>query len=116
MILQLPFFIAALKMITISSSSTLPMSDATNEGGKETPQHYPSWFRSVCVIYGSHVATTLVPIISTFAMSREMSTQQKCATITIYSPYLIFPLWVMWLAIREDFVGEEKMEAELKRE
>lgn len=44
-------------------------------------QHYPEWFRISCIIYASHVSTTLIPIISTFVMSEEMSIQQKCATI-----------------------------------
>mmetsp|Transcript_39913 Transcript_39913/g.43257 ORF Transcript_39913/g.43257 Transcript_39913/m.43257 type:complete len:183 (+) Transcript_39913:58-606(+) len=92
---QLPFFVVAVKMMM--TTMTLKSS-----------QHYPEWFRMALIMYGSHVITTLIPIISTFIMSQAMSIKQKCATITIYSPYLIFPLWLMWLAVREDFTGQQK--------
>eukprot|EP00536_Pseudo-nitzschia_multiseries_P008302 jgi/Psemu1/197729/e_gw1.209.55.1 len=72
-----------------------------------------AWFRIACIIYGSHVSTTLVPILATFVASREMTVVQKCATTAIYSPYLIFPLWLLWLAARESLVGvkqERKIE------
>jgi len=94
---QLPFFVVAVKMMMTTMTS-------------KSLQNYPEWFRIASIIYGSHVSTTLVPIISTLIMSPAMSIQQKYATITIYSPYLIFPLWLMWLAVREDFTVHQKEE------
>jgi hypothetical protein len=26
----------------------------------------------------------------------------------VYSPYLIFPLWLLWLAVRDDFSRQQK--------
>lgn len=92
---QLPFFFVAVKMLTGGCN--------LNESSQQS-QHYPEWFRMACIIYGSHVSTTLVPIIATFAANGEMSIRQKCATTAIYSPYLVFPFSLMWLAVRENFL------------
>ena len=64
---QLPFFFVAIKFIRTTCSS--PQN-----------QHYPEWFRMGCIVYGTHVSTTLVPIIATFVTCQEMTVQQKCAT------------------------------------
>jgi hypothetical protein len=80
---QLPFFIVAVKMIMMTThSSALASSASASSSFKKADDFYPEWFRMICIIYGSHVSTTLVPIISTFVMSQEMSIRQKYATIT----------------------------------
>ena len=70
---QLPFFIVAVKMM---------MRTTTHSSASSASDCYPEWFRMSCILYGSHVSTTLVPIISTFVLSQEMSILQKYATIT----------------------------------
>ena len=72
---QLPFFIVAVNMIMMTTHSSA-------SSCKKVDDVYPEWFRTSCIIYGSHVSTTLIPIISTFVMSQEMSILQKYATIT----------------------------------
>jgi hypothetical protein len=81
--LQLPFFFVAVRML------------ATNH------VEYPDWFRTACLIYGSHVSTTLLPILYVFATHPEPSLLQRTATIAIYSPYLIFPMWLVYIAALE---------------
>lgn len=65
---QLPFFFVAIHWITKTGTS-------------QAPQEYPEWFRMSCIVYGTHVSTTLVPILGTFLTSPEMTIRQKCATI-----------------------------------
>jgi hypothetical protein len=76
---QLPFFIVAVKMIMMMTTTT---TTTTTTHSSASASAYPEWFRMICIIYGSHVSTTMVPIISTFGMSQEMSIRQKYATIT----------------------------------
>lgn len=96
---QLPFFFVAVKFIVGAGGF-----HNEKNSSKSQIQHYPEWFRTACIIYGTHVSTTLVPIIAAFATSSKMTMQQKCVTVAIYSPYLIFPLWLIWLAVLDDFV------------
>jgi uncharacterized membrane protein YhdT len=71
LIFQLPFFFVATNMlISYPSNAT-----------SQTPMHYPGWFKTACLIYGSHVSTTLVPILATFITSEDMSTIQKSMTL-----------------------------------
>jgi hypothetical protein len=77
---QLPFFIVAVKMIMMMTTTTTTTTTTTHSSSSSSA--YPEWFRMICIIYGSHVSTTMVPIISTFGMSQEMSIRQKYATIT----------------------------------
>jgi hypothetical protein len=78
---QLPFFIVTVKMIMMTTHSSASSASSASSL-KKVDDFYPEWFRIICIIYGSHVSTTLVPIISTFVMSQEMSIRQKYATIT----------------------------------
>lgn len=89
LILQLPFFFVAVQMIY-------------QHGDTAKPQSYPRWFQKACLVYGSHVATTLIPINATLLASSEMSLAQEIVTIAIYSPYWIFPLLLVWHAWEDD--------------
>ena len=62
---QLPFFVVAIQTLRRETTSN----------------KYPEWFRMTCIVYGTHVSTTLVPIIGAFVTSYEMTIPQKCATI-----------------------------------
>ena len=71
---QLPFFIVAVNMIMMTTHSSA-------SSCKKVDDVYPEWFRMSCIIYGSHVSTTLVPIISTFVLSPEMSVSYTHLTL-----------------------------------
>ena len=71
---QFPFFFVAIKCILAEGKD-----NSSSESRRL--QHYPEWFRMACIIYGTHVCTTLVPITAAFATNREMTIQQKCGTI-----------------------------------
>jgi|SRR6056297_3498706 len=58
-----------------------------------------NWLRLPCIVYGSHVATTLVPILDAFARAPHLSLDEKVTLIGIYSPYLLVPVMlvvIMW--------------------
>lgn len=74
---QMPFFFVALKYLTRGNKTKTQASSKQ----QQQQQHYPEWFRMSCIVYGTHVSTTLVPIIGTFLTTPEMTIQQKCITI-----------------------------------
>lgn len=112
LLVQLPFFFVAVQMLLTyptkkktgaNTSSPYPNStDTTSAGAGDEDEYYPSWFQTLCLMYGAHVSTTLVPILATFASSPEMSPTQKAMTMAIYSPYLIFPMVLLVFAARND--------------
>jgi hypothetical protein len=68
--MQLPFFLYVIHGILIKSNS----------------------IRIPCIVYGSHVSTTVVPILMEFAFSKVLTVQRKLWLIGIYSPYLLVPI------------------------
>lgn len=54
-----------------------------------------NWIRIPAICYGAHVTTTLLPIILEVIMSPVMTAAEKAALLSIYSPYLLFPLALM---------------------
>ena len=77
---QLPFFIVAARTIMTAGKCNGSSTTNPSDGGSTPQESYPEWFRIACIVYGSHVSTTLVPILSCFVWSEEMTTGQKCAT------------------------------------
>jgi hypothetical protein len=71
--LQVPFFFAAIS--------------AWRSGGE--------WIRFPLVIYGAHTATTLLPILGTFASHAALTGTQRAVLLAIYAPYLLMPLALM---------------------
>eukprot|EP00245_Coleochaete_scutata_P004462 TRINITY_DN170_c0_g1_i2.p1 TRINITY_DN170_c0_g1~~TRINITY_DN170_c0_g1_i2.p1 ORF type:complete len:173 (+),score=29.68 TRINITY_DN170_c0_g1_i2:68-586(+) len=53
------------------------------------------WIQMPSILYGSHVATTLIPILAEFWAS-SLSFEAKVKLTGIYIPYLIIPLWVLF--------------------
>lgn len=78
---QFPFFFAAIKFIGMEGGGENETDSSSSESTQKQQQDYPEWFRMGCIVYGTHVSTTLVPILATFLMSHEMTVHQKCATI-----------------------------------
>jgi EXPERA (EXPanded EBP superfamily) len=90
LLFQLPFFFVATWILwtypsrpeMISLSNTVPSHQASRIVSTPEKGNYPSWFRTACLVYGSHVCTTLVPIMATFAMNEDMSIGQKAMTMS----------------------------------
>ena len=61
-------------------------------------------FRLLTLVYGSHTTTTLIPILSSILCEDEGVTtmQEKCILFCFYIPYLIFPLWLIMIALHSD--------------
>jgi len=82
MLFQLPFFVVATRAILRSE--------------KEAP---PSWFRSACLVYGSHTSTTLFPILATILLNEENTLTEKATLFGFYFPYLLFPAWLVYICV-----------------
>lgn len=88
-IIQLPFFFYACYMLQCTQTKY------SNKG-------YPSTFRYACIAYGGHAATSMVPILATLCTNQQASVHQRAAIVSVYLPYLLFPLGLMWLAMDEN--------------
>eukprot|EP00980_Cylindrotheca_fusiformis_P018067 scaffold5794_cov141-Cylindrotheca_fusiformis.AAC.3 len=82
----------------------------------EKIQSYPRWFQKACLVYGAHVATTLVPIIGTFLTSLNMTSTQKAISLLVYSPYLMFPLVLLYYAWEDDGDSSELCDKTSKKQ
>jgi hypothetical protein len=91
LLFQLPFFFMAIMILLKYPSHPLRMthlpklnvlSTEVSSSSLSKQETYPNWFRTMCLIYGSHVCTTLVPIVVTFMSSEDMSSVQKAMTIS----------------------------------
>jgi EXPERA (EXPanded EBP superfamily) len=88
MAFQLPFFFVACRQIA--------------RGPPPKGNGYPGWFKNACIAYGAHTATTLVPILATVASSANNTPSEKLALVSLYAPYLILPLGILYLACASD--------------
>lgn len=91
LIFQLPFFFVATRLLLkyprrTSSSSVMTTAKSNQQSSRvsssSNEEQYPVWFRTASLIYGSHVSTTLVPILATFLTCNDMTTLQKVMTIS----------------------------------
>jgi hypothetical protein len=71
---------------------------------RETTSEYPDWFRSASIAYGAHTATTMAPILTTLAFNAAASFQERLLVTAMYLPYLIFPLWILWIAATDNSI------------
>lgn len=77
--------------------------------GSRANYYYPSWFRSYCIAYGAHTATTMVPILTTLVTTPSLTSQQMYILLGFYLPYLFFPLWILQLAATSDMTGPDQI-------
>lgn len=92
LLMQLPFFFVAVYALMNSHKVD----------GK-------GWFRSACMIYGSHTATTLIPILACHIANPDASSLEKILVVSIYLPYLLFPLWLVFISVvSENVFGKSK--------
>lgn len=83
--IQLFFFFVAIRQLLLGGSSS-----------------WPDWFRSACLVYGSHTCTSMVPILTVLLTNPESNVTQKCMALAVYLPYLLFPAWLLVLALASD--------------
>ena len=70
-------------------------------------------FKTLCVVYGSSTATTLVPILQHILSDEETTLSEKGILLSFYLPYLIFPVWLVMIAIcNEDMFDSKKDHSE----
>jgi len=105
-ILQLPFFFVAVHMLWNNGYDK----NYSNDDKEVTSAAGSGWFRSCCLIYGTHTATTLLPILACFILDNQEATNlQKIMVISIYLPYLVFPLWLVYIAfVSHDVFGKSR--------
>ena len=102
-IFQLPFFFLAI--YAILQQSKHPQNRTIRGDGP---------FKSLCIIYGSSTATTLVPILQCILTDEATNLSEKGILLGFYLPYLIFPLWLVIIAVSNDdiFGGVEACKKE----
>jgi hypothetical protein len=94
--LQVPFFVTACYFL---GQTPPPQNPSKINNDSKDEYHYPNWFRDACIVYGSHTATTLVPILCAILTNPETVRTQKMVLCGFYVPYLVFPLWILYLAV-----------------
>lgn len=93
LIFQMPFFLLAIYAIMYrNSSGRIIRGDGI--------------FRSLCMIYGSSTATTLIPIFASMAFAQSDATTfvERGTLVCFYLPYAIFPIWLVVIAACEEDV------------
>lgn len=51
-----------------------------------------NWIRIPSILYGAHVATTVIPILAETLTSAQNTIEQKVMLTSFYAPYLLVPL------------------------
>lgn len=69
-----------------------------------------NWLRLPSVIYGTHVATTVWPILADLLMSTQHSDSEKFYLFAIYSPYFLIPAFIAayFTAVAKPFGDKSK--------
>lgn len=62
----------------------------------------PPFAKRLFVVYGAHVATTLVPIFSTFYASPSLTSRQCAVLSLLYAPYFMVPVALICTFISSD--------------
>lgn len=64
--------------------------------------HKKNWIRIPSIMYGTHVATTVLPIIAEILFSTLLSLEQKLILFGFYFPYFAIPAWLaLYMAVNE---------------
>lgn len=88
-LVQVPFFVVAVYVL----------SNTGNYNGT-------GWFKTMCLAYGSHAATTLIPILATTMFNEVNSISEKAVLLAFYFPYVLFPAWLIYIcATNHDIFG-----------
>lgn len=101
--LQIPFFFVAVYAIIKNDTR------ANNQKfGKRNVIQGNGTFRSLCMVYGSSTATTLIPIFASIFTDHDTTLGEKGILLCFYLPYFIFPLWLVVIAVCEENVFRSK--------
>ena len=77
------------------------------------------WIRIPAIIYGSHVATTLIPILYHFIAADAMSqltVTERLYLCAVYAPYLIIPLMLVYhMLTSPDYLPTNQLSFRLKQ-
>mmetsp|Transcript_50050 Transcript_50050/g.98895 ORF Transcript_50050/g.98895 Transcript_50050/m.98895 type:complete len:169 (-) Transcript_50050:161-667(-) len=84
LLLQLPFFFVASYMLYQRQNS----------------------LRLPALLYGSHVMTTMIPILGHLAATNDVGIEKKTLLISVYAPYLLIPLWLVVAMLRGQPFGQ----------
>lgn len=95
LIFQVPFFFVACYMIATKASNN----PASKKISTAQSTAYPTWFRYACIVYGAHTVTTMIPILTTLFLTQTIDTTSRALLLSLYIPYLIFPLWILVAAV-----------------
>ncbi len=69
-----------------------------------------NWVRIPSIVYGSHVSTTVIPILFEFFTSKLLKMEEKFMLFVFYSPFLFIPLMLtIYMSLHaEPFVVEKQ--------
>lgn len=72
------------------------------------------WFRTACLIYGTHAVTTVIPILTETIFNNVNTTSEKCILFGFYLPYLLFPAYLVYIAAtNKDVFSESTIKAKV---
>lgn len=74
------------------------------------------WLRIPAIIYGSHTATTLLPILAEISFSIRISYEKKIALFGCYLPYLFIPLSIVYYFSMNPNFGEDSARDVMKKQ
>ncbi len=107
-LLQMPFFfVAVYALLQQRRTGTKVKKNNNNSGGSLLEGN--GIFRSLCMVYGSSTATTLVPIFASIVTDHDTTLREKGILLCFYLPYFIFPLWLVIIAVCEENVFGSKL-------
>ena len=91
---QLPYFFFAVKWIL--------------SGSKQ--------FRIPTLIYSTHVSTVVAIILGCFSLDETINLSEKIILIAIYFPYLLIPLWLLFICsvYENPFMRQDTLVAKVK--
>ena len=74
--------------------------------------YYPQWFCYACIAYGAHTATTMALFSPPLRpIDVEATLVERIMLFGVYLPYLIFPLWILSIAVTTAGAGAEGEES-----
>lgn len=71
-------------------------------------------FRSLCIVYGASTSTTMVPILASIASDSDATFSEKSILLGFYLPYLIFPLCLTLITVRDNIVSDSEKGKKMK--
>lgn len=106
-IFQLPFFFLAI--YAILHAATPQQQNKSNNNYYLLMIQGDGIFRSLCLIYSTSTVTTLIPILASIVTSQLATTSsEKGLLLCFYAPYLIFPAWLLIIALCEENVFQSQ--------